>query len=65
MSSAGVLADIAERVLGHKIPGVRATYDRHEYLAEKRDALERLAALVARIIDPSSNVIALDASKRR
>jgi integrase len=43
MSRAGVLADIAERVLGHVIPGVRGVYDRWAYLEEKRDALERLA----------------------
>ena len=50
MSRAGVSSDIAERVLGHKIAGVRGVYDRHQYVAEKRDALERLAALVAQII---------------
>ena len=55
MSRAGVPADIAERVLGHKIAGVRGVYDRHEYAAEKRDALERLAQLVERIIDPPAN----------
>jgi integrase len=52
MSRAGVASDIAERVLGHVIPGVRGVYDRHEYLAEKRDALEQLARLVAQILDP-------------
>jgi integrase len=50
MSRAGVASDIAERVLGHVIPGVRGVYDRHAYLEEKRDALERLARLVAEII---------------
>ena len=52
MSRAGVSADIAERVLGHVIPGVRGVYDRHSFLDEKRDALERLARLVARILNP-------------
>jgi integrase len=52
MSRAGVSADIAERVLGHKIGGVRGVYDRHEYVAEKRDALQRLGALVERILNP-------------
>ena len=55
MSRAGVSADIAERVLGHAIPGVRAVYDRHSFLDEKRDALERLARLVAQILDPPAN----------
>jgi integrase len=60
MSRAGVAADIAERVLGHKIPGVRGVYDRHEYIAEKREALERLATLVERIINrPPGNVVPL------
>jgi hypothetical protein len=35
----------------HVIPGVRGVYDRYEYLAEKRDALERLARLVEKILD--------------
>jgi integrase len=60
MSRAGVRSEIAERVLGHVIPGVRGVYDRHEYLDEKRDALERLAALVERILNPpAGNVIDL------
>jgi integrase len=50
MSRAGVSSDIAERVVGHVIPGVRGVYDRHAYLAEKREALERLAALVGGIV---------------
>jgi integrase len=52
MSRAGVAADVAERVLGHVMPGVRGVYDRHEYLAEKRDALRRLEGLLASIINP-------------
>jgi len=47
LSRLGVAADIAERVLGHVIPGVRAVYDRHEYLPEKRAALDRWAAHLA------------------
>jgi integrase len=50
MSRAGVPTDHAERVLGHVIGGVRGTYDRHEYLDEKRAALEALARLIERII---------------
>jgi integrase len=50
MSRGGVPADHAERCLGHVIAGVRGTYDRHEYLAEKRDAFERLAAIVNTIL---------------
>jgi integrase len=66
MSRAGVSTDVAERVLGHKIAGVRGVYDRHEYAAEKRDALERLAALVAQILDPpADNVVSMPGVARR
>jgi integrase len=64
MARAGVTSDVAERVLGHVMPGVRGVYDRHEYLDEKRDALERLAALVEKIIEPpTGNVVQLHASR--
>jgi integrase len=55
MSRAGVSTDIAERVLGHVMPGVRGVYDRHAYLAEKRHALERLGALLDTILTPPTN----------
>jgi integrase len=57
MSRAGVDADHAERCLGHVIGGVRGTYDRHAYHAEKKRAFEMLAAQIDRIIDPQDNVI--------
>ena len=50
MQRAGVRPDISERVLAHVIPGVEGTYDRYEYLPQKRDALEKLAALVDHIL---------------
>ena len=52
MARAGVRPDISERVLGHVIAGVEGTYDRHSYADEKRDALEKLAAMIERILDP-------------
>jgi integrase len=51
MVRAGVRPDISERVLGHVIAGVEGTYDRHTYADEKRDALEKLASLVERILN--------------
>jgi integrase len=59
MSRAGVDADIAERCLGHAIPGVRGVYDRHEYHAEKARAYEALAAQIDRIVRPRANVVGL------
>lgn len=38
---------IAERVLNHAQPDIVATYDVHQYLDEKRDALEKWAAHLA------------------
>jgi len=65
MSRAGVRPDIAERVLGHAIPGIGRVYDRHEYLSEKRDALEKLASLIERIVDPPPvNVVPLREARR-
>jgi integrase len=52
MVRAGVRPDISERVLGHAIAGVEGTYDRHSYADEKRDALEKLAAIIERILNP-------------
>ena len=60
MSRAGVADDIGERVIGHKIGGVRGVYDRHSYIDEKRAALGKLAALVRQILDPpKGNVVRL------
>lgn len=52
MSRAKVQADHAERCLGHVIGGVRETYDRYEYLDEKRVAFEALAGIVQLILKP-------------
>jgi integrase len=51
LGRAGVAPDIAERCLAHKIGGVRGIYDRYEYLAEKRDALAKLAKLIGEIVN--------------
>ncbi|MEH2534432.1 integrase [Bradyrhizobium sp. AZCC 1588] len=64
MSRAGVPADHAERAEGHVIPGVRGTYDRYEYLDEKRKAFEALAQLVALILNPpADNVVQIARGK--
>ncbi len=52
MVRVGVRPDISERVLGHVIAGVEGTYDRHSYAEEKRDALEKLATMIERILNP-------------
>jgi integrase len=65
MPRAGVPSDHAERCLGHVLPGIRGTYDRHEYLIEKRRAFEALAALIDRIVNPADNVVALSESRAK
>lgn len=50
MARAGVRPDISERVLGHEITGVEGIYDRWDYMAEKRAALECLEAIIKKII---------------
>jgi integrase len=50
MAAAGVLPHIVDRVLGHVPSGVTSeVYDIHEYIAEKRSALEVLGARIARM----------------
>ena len=51
MTRAKVSREHAERCLGHVIGGVEGTYNRYEYLDEKRQAFEALAIEVARILD--------------
>jgi integrase len=66
MIRAGVRPDISERVLGHVIAGVEGTYDRYSYAGEKRDALEKLAAMIDRILNPlPSNVETLGDHRAR
>jgi integrase len=64
MAGAGVSGDVAEHVLGHVVQGIKRTYDRHDYLAEKREALEKLGAAIERILNPTTgNVVELKAKK--
>ena len=52
---------IAERVLGHKLQGVMAIYNRHSYDTEKREALQKWETRLKEIIGTSTlaNVIPL------
>jgi hypothetical protein len=65
MARAGVADNVAERVLGHAIPGVQGIYNRHAYFDEKADALARLATLVETILNPpdKTNVVELKAHR--
>jgi integrase len=52
MSRAGVLSEHAERVMGHALPGIEGVYNRHEFMGEKAEALNKLADLIDSIIHP-------------
>jgi integrase len=59
MARVGVAPHVAERVLGHALPGVAAVYDRHSYSEQKAEALQKLADLVASIVEPTPVVSAV------
>jgi integrase len=59
LSRAGVSPDHGERCLGHVIVGTRGVYDRWQFHPEKKQALEALAALLERILNPQANVVPL------
>lgn len=50
MTGLGIPRFIVERVLGHADRTLAATYDRYDYLAEKRDALERWGKKLREIV---------------
>jgi integrase len=49
LAALGIPEHIAERVLNHKQKGVRKTYDRHNYLEERRAALDVWAGLLVQL----------------
>lgn len=61
LAELGVNDLVAERVLGHKLQGMMAVYNRHSYDVEKRQALtqweQRLKEIVG-VAGVKSNVIA-------
>ena len=60
LSKLGVNSDVAEAVLAHAKTGIRQTYDRYEYLDEKRKALEIWSAHLRTLMKPTpANVVPL------
>ncbi len=57
MARLGVAPHVADKILNHQagtISGVAAVYQRHEFLSERKEALERWAAHVAHIVAEAS-----------
>jgi hypothetical protein len=44
--------DIAEHCLAHVPPPIEGTYDRYDYLPEKRAAFEKLATQIQGVVRP-------------
>ena len=49
MADIGVHFDVAEKILGHKLPGVAHVYDRGGSLEQQRTALEKVAGALVRL----------------
>ena len=46
LAALGIRSEVAERCLGHKLRGVEGTYNTHDYLNERRAALEKWTAVL-------------------
>ena len=58
MARIGVAPHVADKILNHQggtISGVAAVYQRHEFNAERRDALEQWGAYVAEVVTTAEN----------
>jgi len=60
MARLGIPPHIADKILNHNagtISGVAAVYQRHEFLSERREALERWGAHAAHIVAEASGEV--------
>ena len=62
LASLGVNVVVAERCLNHSLGGLLAVYDQHDYLDERRQALELWAAKLAVLEADASNVVMMNRS---
>ena len=54
LASLGVQGHVAERCLNHKLKGVEGIYNRHDYLPERKEALDKLAEVLVPLINHKS-----------
>jgi hypothetical protein len=52
LSRLKVSEEAREAVMAHVRPGIKGTYDLHDYLDEKREALDLWAARLRSIVEP-------------
>lgn len=55
MAQERVPSEIAERVVGHLLPGVEGIYNRYDYADEKKSAMEDLNRALSEILTPVEN----------
>jgi integrase len=60
MAELGVPREVARKVLNHEDGKVDRIYNRHEYLAEKREALERWRTKLQSLVKPHNGPVAQD-----
>jgi integrase len=60
LSRLGVAPHIAEKCLNHSLSKLGKTYDKHTYLDERREALEKWAVVVDLAVNPRDNVPILE-----
>jgi hypothetical protein len=61
MARLGVAPHVADKILNHQtgtISGVAAVYQRHEFLAEREDALDRWGAHMAGLLKGEERLVA-------
>jgi integrase len=65
LSRLKVAEEAREAVLAHVRPGIKGTYDHHDYFDEKREALTLWAARLRTIVEPApANVVELAVARR-
>lgn len=57
LEALGVAPHVAERCLNHKLKGVEGIYNRHDYYAERKAALQAWADLLATLEQGDANVV--------
>jgi integrase len=57
LAELAVSFEVAERVLNHAMPGLQAVYNRHNYAAEKRNALALWAEHVLALVEKREAIV--------
>ena len=52
LAKQGTPGHVAERCLNHKLKGVEGIYNQHDYIEERRVAMEKLSETIAKLVNP-------------